>query len=115
MRILTLFHSDRIKAERASPWMRVALGCVLLEISVLAGVLVSPILQGWMPSVLVRTQKPLARLSELRRAVYDQGLDPQEGALAPILDLRTSAGELVTLDSLKGREVAVVFDRDGNT
>jgi hypothetical protein len=88
---------------------------LLFELSLLAGVLVSPIFREWMPRRAVPLDDATAMLVSWRRSVYHQMRDPRVGELAPPLTLWRPTGERLDLAALRGKKVAILFAKDGST
>jgi hypothetical protein len=88
---------------------------LLFELSLLAGVLVSPFFREWMPRRAVPMGDATAMLVSWRRSVYHRVRDPRAREAAPRLTLRRRSGERLDLAALRGKKVAILFAKDGST
>ncbi len=88
------------------------LACLLVEASMLAGVLASPFLRSRNLRLSVGNQNAFARVVRWRQSVYNRAHDPHLGQPAPPLRLFTTAGQPFPESDLRGKKVALVFVPD---
>lgn len=92
------------------------LGAALLfELSLLAGVLISPLFHQWMPQQSGPVDDATRLMVHWRQSVYHPVSDPRVGEIAPPLTLRLPSGQPMDLAALRGRKVALLFLQDGGT
>src|SRR5947209_8753706 len=88
---------------------------LLFELSLLAGVVISPFFREWMPRRAMPMDDATAMLVHWRQTVYHRARDPRIGEAAPPLTLRRPSGQRLDLAALRGKKVAILFLRDGST
>jgi hypothetical protein len=88
---------------------RLLLGGVLFELSLLAGGLAAPLIEGWTPQPSGSLADPATLLAEWRHSVAPPEAELTPGQPAPPLTLRTSRGASLNLAALRGKKVVLLF------
>src|SRR5690348_16260480 len=114
MRIQQWMDRPRGWSPPRRPVVAFLLAALLFELSLIAGVLVSPIFQDWMPRRSGVMDDSTAEIVRYRRSVTNGARDPWLGELAPPLDLRTFNGQRLGDAAFRGKKVALLFVRDGS-
>lgn len=107
--------SGSINAARRArcPLVICPLAGLLFALSLLAGVLASPVFEEQAPRSLLPARDPTAMLARWRQSVSRPENDPPAGTMAPRLSLRAAAGPPLDLAGFRGKKVALLFVRDG--
>jgi hypothetical protein len=98
------------RTRRPLVWMLAS--ALLFELSLLAGVLASPLFRDWMPRHSNAVDDATALVIHWRQSLYHRDRDPQLGMPAPRLSLGGSPP--LSLAALRGKKVALLFARDGS-
>jgi hypothetical protein len=108
------FHARRVSLD----WRRLALVVALFELSVLAGMLITPQLQLWLPGRVVyredRGKAHIEAMRQMRMSLGDLRQDPKVGAPAPPPRLQDASGKRTSTEPFKGQRIAMVF-AEGST
>ena len=96
------------------PLVFILASALLFELSLLAGVLASPLLREWMPRRATDVDDAAATVIRWRESLYHRDRDPRLGELAPHLCLGGDPGPRISLAALRGKKVALLFARDGS-
>jgi hypothetical protein len=85
---------------------------LLFQGCLLAGVLLSPLVEMWRPLPADRVDVA-GQVARWRRSLDQADHDPRAGDGAPLLRLRSPSGAPVDAASLRAKRAAILFVRDG--